>query len=158
MSPRAKKGKQQPDKRTNKREGSPRRKGRDEGPQRRLPPGLLRARREVGLPLVIQDEPSATGVLIPVSVLLASLRAGRSRAVKLEDPPTASKIARLLAEDPFLQVFGGLGGASALYELNRGACGTMTGFAFPEILAAIRGEHARVRWSAPGCSSTATSR
>jgi 4-hydroxy-tetrahydrodipicolinate synthase len=97
---------------------------------------------ERGLPLVIQDEPSATGVLVPVSILLASLRAAGSRAVKLEDPPTAPKIARLLAEDPSLQVLGGLGGAAALYELNRGACGTMTGFAFPEILAAIRSEHA----------------
>ncbi len=105
-------------------------------------PGFFARVAESGLPLVLQDEPGATGVLIPVSVLLASLRASGARVVKLEDPPTAPKIARLLAEDPSLQVFGGLGGAAALYELNRGACGTMTGFAFPEILAGIRSEHA----------------
>ena len=35
-------------------------------------------------------------------------------------------------------MFGGLGGASALWELERGACGTMTGFAFPEVLRAVR--------------------
>ena len=28
--------------------------------------------------------------------------------------------------------------AAALWELERGACGTMTGFAFPEILRAVR--------------------
>jgi 4-hydroxy-tetrahydrodipicolinate synthase len=34
-------------------------------------------------------------------------------------------------------VFGGLGGAMFLDELRRGAAGTMTGFAFPEILVDI---------------------
>ncbi len=91
-----------------------------------------------GLPLIIQDEPAATGVVIPVSILLASLEAAGSRTVKLEDPPTPPKIGRLLAAEPSLAVFGGLGGAAALWELERGACGTMTGFAYPEILRAIR--------------------
>lgn len=91
-----------------------------------------------GLPLIVQDEPVATGVTVPVSILLASLAASGARAVKLEDPPTPPKIGRLLAADPGLAVFGGLGGAAALWELERGACGTMTGFAFPEVLRAIR--------------------
>ncbi len=56
--------------------------------------------------------------------------------MKIEDPPTPPKIGRLLAGDPELDVFGGLGGVSALGELRRGACGTMTGFAYPEILRA----------------------
>jgi 4-hydroxy-tetrahydrodipicolinate synthase len=91
-----------------------------------------------GLPLIIQDEPAATGVLIPTSTLLASVDASGAAAVKLEDPPTPPKISRLLAARPDLAVFGGLGGVSALYELRRGACGTMTGFAFPEILRHVR--------------------
>lgn len=91
-----------------------------------------------GLPLIVQDEPAATGVVIPVSVLLAVLDGSGARTVKLEDPPTPPKIGRLLAADPDLAVFGGLGGAAALWELERGACGTMTGFAYPEILRAIR--------------------
>jgi 4-hydroxy-tetrahydrodipicolinate synthase len=95
----------------------------------------------VGLPLIVQDEPAATGVNVPVSVLLASLAAAGARIVKLEDPPTPPKIARLLAQDPTLDVFGGLGGAASLWELERGACGTMTGFAYPEILRAIRLAH-----------------
>ena len=36
-----------------------------------------------------------------------------------------------------MKVFGGLGGVYFLEELQRGAVGTMTGFAFPEILVAI---------------------
>jgi len=91
-----------------------------------------------GLPVIIQDEPNATGVVLPVSILLASAVASGSCTMKIEDPPTPTKIARLLAADPELDLFGGLGGVSALGELRRGACGTMTGFAYPEILRAIR--------------------
>ena len=86
----------------------------------------------------MQDEPAASGVNLPVSVLLAALDACNSTVVKLEDPPTPPKIARLLAARPDLTVFGGLGGVSAHSEMLRGAAGTMTGFAFPEILRAIR--------------------
>lgn len=91
-----------------------------------------------GLPLVIQDEPNATGVVLPVSILLAAAAASGSRTMKIEDPPTPAKIGRLLAGNAQLDIFGGLGGVSALGELRRGACGTMTGFAYPEILRGIR--------------------
>ncbi|MEU7874444.1 dihydrodipicolinate synthase family protein [Dactylosporangium sp. NPDC049140] len=90
------------------------------------------------LPVIVQDEPAATGVTLPVSALLAALDAAGSTVVKLEDPPTPPKIGRLLAQRPGLTVFGGLGGVSAYSELRRGAAGTMTGFAYPEILRAIR--------------------
>jgi 4-hydroxy-tetrahydrodipicolinate synthase len=36
-----------------------------------------------------------------------------------------------------MRIFGGLGGVYFLEELQRGAVGTMTGFAFPEILVRI---------------------
>ena len=88
--------------------------------------------------MIVQDEPAATGVPMPVSALLAALDATGSTVVKLEDPPTPPKITRLLAARPDLTVFGGLGGVSAYAELSRGASGTMTGFAFPEILRALR--------------------
>jgi 4-hydroxy-tetrahydrodipicolinate synthase len=91
-----------------------------------------------GLPLVIQDEPNATGVVLPASILLAAAAASGSRTMKIEDPPTPAKIGRLLTGNADLDIFGGLGGVSALGELRRGACGTMTGFAYPEILRAIR--------------------
>ena len=91
------------------------------------------------LPVVVQDEPAATGTVMPVGVLVRCVDAAASTAVKLEDPPTPPKIARLLEQRPGLDVFGGLGGSFALDELRHGARGTMTGFAFPEILAAVRG-------------------
>ena len=84
---------------------------------------------------------AATGVLIPVSTLLAAAEASGSRTMKIEDPPTPAKIGRVLAAEPELDVFGGLGGVSALGELRRGACGTMTGFAYPEILRASSRAH-----------------
>lgn len=93
---------------------------------------------EAGLEIVVQDEPVATGVKLPVEVLARCVDAAGAATVKLEDPPTPPKIARLLDLRPGLRVFGGLGGAFALAELRQGACGTMTGFAFPEILAALR--------------------
>jgi 4-hydroxy-tetrahydrodipicolinate synthase len=74
---------------------------------------------------------------VPIEILLRCVDAAAAVAVKLEDPPTPVKIARLLELRPTLAVFGGLGGAFALSELRRGARGTMTGFAFPEILAAV---------------------
>ncbi len=87
---------------------------------------------------------------MPVSVLRACLASSGARTVKLEDPPTPPKIGRLLDADPSLSVFGGLGGASALWELDRGACGTMTGFAYPEILRAVRVAHERGERAAAG--------
>ncbi|HEY7935575.1 MAG TPA: dihydrodipicolinate synthase family protein [Candidatus Limnocylindrales bacterium] len=101
-------------------------------------PAYMKGAAAGGLPLIIQDEPNATGVLLPVSILLAASVASGSSTMKIEDPPTPPKIARLLAADSRLDLFGGLGGVSALGELRRGACGTMTGFAYPEILRGIR--------------------
>jgi 4-hydroxy-tetrahydrodipicolinate synthase len=103
-----------------------------------LPEFFGRVAREGGLTLVVQDEPAATGVTMPVDIVLRCVESAGARTVKLEDPPTPPKIARLLSSDPGLRVFGGLGGVSALAELRAGACGTMTGFALPEILGAVR--------------------
>lgn len=113
-----------------------------------FPPFLAQVGEHGALPIVVQDEPAATGVRLPVSVLVRAVDAVDARTVKLEDPPTPPKIARLLAERPHLDVFGGLGGVSALWELRGSACGTMTGFAFPEVLAEVRrateaGDHDR---------------
>lgn len=95
-------------------------------------------RRTGGLPILVQDEPRATGVIMPVSTLLAVAEAADAAGVKVEDPPTPPKIAKLIAQDPSLVLFGGLGGSAALSELRAGAAGTMTGFAYPELLRAMR--------------------
>jgi 4-hydroxy-tetrahydrodipicolinate synthase len=104
-----------------------------------LPNHFGAIRKGSGLDIVVQDQPGATGVRMPHELLLACVDAAASRTVKLEDPPTPLKIARLIDARPDLDVFGGLGGVAALSELRRGACGTMTGFAVPEVLAAVRG-------------------
>lgn len=90
------------------------------------------------LPVLLQDEPVATGVVLPPTVLAAAAGRVDAWAVKLEDAPTPPKIGKLLAAAPDLAVFGGLGGVSAYNELLRGAAGTMTGFAYPEVLRAVR--------------------
>jgi 4-hydroxy-tetrahydrodipicolinate synthase len=59
------------------------------------------------------------------------------RYLKLEDDPTAQKVTAILAAEPTIAIFGGLGGNFMLEELQRGAAGMMTGFGFPEILVAI---------------------
>ena len=90
------------------------------------------------LPVLLQDEPVATGVQLAVSTLVEALRRSGAVAIKLEDAPTPPKITKLLAKVGDLTVYGGLGGVSAFAELSRGAAGTMTGFAYPEVLRAVR--------------------
>ncbi len=90
----------------------------------------------VELPIVVHDYPASTGILMSPELLARLFREIENiRYVKLEDPPTGMKMARLqeLAGDEF-GVFGALGGAYAFEELDRGAVGIMTGFAYPELL------------------------
>ncbi len=57
--------------------------------------------------------------------------------LKLEDEPSPSKVSLVRKACPDMVIFGGLGGMMFLEELRHGASGTMTGFAFPEILVEI---------------------
>ena len=89
--------------------------------------------------LIIQDFPETNGVFMPpafIERLHKNLE--NAKYLKLEDPPTPPKVTavRKLTGDT-LGIFGGLGGLYFLEELLRGACGTMTGFAFPEILVQV---------------------
>ncbi len=103
----------------------------------------------VDLPIVVQDYPPIAGFAMEPSLLARIAREiPAARTIKLEDPPTPFKTARILeacAGTP-VQIFGGLGGVFLLEELISGATGAMTGFAFPEILVRIMrhwhaGEH-----------------
>jgi 4-hydroxy-tetrahydrodipicolinate synthase len=71
--------------------------------------------------------------------MLAELaeRIPNARYLKLEDPPLMEKIGAIRARTDKFEIFGGLGGMFFLEELKRGASGTMTGFAFTEILIAV---------------------
>jgi 4-hydroxy-tetrahydrodipicolinate synthase len=90
-------------------------------------------------PLVVQDEPVFSGVVMPAP-FLASLTDAlpRARAIKLEELPSPLKATQVLAaaQRP-VAVYGGMGGVYFYEELVRGAAGTMTGFAFPEVLVAV---------------------
>lgn len=91
----------------------------------------------VDIPIVIQDYPPISGFTMEASLLAKIAReVPTARTIKLEDPPTPLKIARVLerAEGIPLAILGGLGGTYLLEELMAGAAGTMTGFAIPEIL------------------------
>lgn len=92
------------------------------------------------IPIVVQDFPPLSGFTMEAALLVQLAREIPSaRTIKLEDPPTPLKTARLLeaAGDVPLTIFGGLGGVYLLEELMAGSAGAMTGFAFPEILVGI---------------------
>jgi 4-hydroxy-tetrahydrodipicolinate synthase len=75
--------------------------------------------------------------------LLAAMaeRIPNIRHLKLEDPPLMEKISAIRERTVRYHIFGGLGGMFLLEELNRGAAGTMTGFAFTEILVGVFKAH-----------------
>ncbi len=93
----------------------------------------------VDIPIVLQDFPPVSGFTMEPAILARIAREVPAvKAVKLEDPPTPWKTARILAEaGPGIKILGGLGGVFLLEELLSGASGTMTGFAYPEILVRI---------------------
>lgn len=98
----------------------------------------------IGLPIVVQDYPPSSGVLMSPEWIGALARESpRLACLKLEDEPSAPKTSAVLAANPAVRVFGGLGGLFFLEELRRGAVGTMTGFGFPEILVDVHR-----RWTA----------
>ncbi|MCD6727731.1 MAG: dihydrodipicolinate synthase family protein [Solirubrobacteraceae bacterium] len=100
-----------------------------------------------GLDVVLQDYPASGHPRVAADVLAAAAREVSSvRAVKAEDPPTPAKIAELAGLAPNVAQLGGLGGLWLLWELRAGARGTMTGFAFPEALAAIVADAASGDW------------
>jgi 4-hydroxy-tetrahydrodipicolinate synthase len=95
---------------------------------------------EVGLEVVVQDYPPASGFSMEPALLARIAReVPCARTIKLEDPPTPLKTARILeaAGGVPVRILGGLGGVFLLEELLAGAAGVMTGFAYPEMLVAI---------------------
>ncbi len=88
--------------------------------------------------IVVQDFPPVNDVVMsaPMLARLAE-QIPNARYLKLEDPPLMEKITSIRALTDQFQIFGGLGGMFLLEELQRGASGTMTGFAFSEVLVAV---------------------
>src|SRR6476661_5436494 len=84
----------------------------------------------VDLPIVVQDYPPISGFAME-SGLLARIakEVPTARTIKLEDPPTPFKTARILAAagQTEVAILGGLGGVFLIEELLAGAAGVMTG-------------------------------
>jgi len=94
----------------------------------------------VDVPIIVQDYPPISGYAMEPALLARIARdVPAARTIKLEDPPTPFKTARILEQTKGLDVaiFGGLGGVFLLEELMAGAAGAMTGFAFPGVLVDI---------------------
>jgi 4-hydroxy-tetrahydrodipicolinate synthase len=94
----------------------------------------------VDIPIVVQDYPPISDFAMEAGLLARIAKEIPSaRTIKLEDPPTPFKTARILEQAQGLNVaiFGGLGGVFLLEELLAGAAGAMTGFAFPARLVGI---------------------
>jgi 4-hydroxy-tetrahydrodipicolinate synthase len=98
-----------------------------------------RVAEAVSIPVVVQDEPVNTGVVMPAPFIARVVNEIEGcRYVKLEEAPTTIKITKLSEKieetEKNASIFGGLGGMYFYEELSRGAVGIMTGFAYQEIL------------------------
>ncbi len=106
-------------------------------------PGLTehfrRIAEAVEAPIILQDFPAVNGVTMSPRQMADLCKAVPSiTTIKLEDAPTPQRTAQTLAlTGDQISVVGGLGGMYLLDELRRGAAGTMTGFAYPEVLVSI---------------------
>jgi len=90
----------------------------------------------VSVPIIVHDYPPAARVILsPALLVRLHQEIPRVQYVKLEDAPTGPKIdqVRSLAGESF-GIFGAYGGLYALEELERGACGIMTGFVYQDLL------------------------
>lgn len=106
-------------------------------------PGLTehfrRIAEAVDSPIILQDFPAVNGVTMSPRQMADLCDAVKSiTTIKLEDAPTPQRTAQTLAlTGDRISIVGGLGGMYLLDELRRGSSGTMTGFAYPEVLVSI---------------------
>lgn len=116
--------------------------------QRAVFEGLAEVATASPLPCVIQDAPANTGVNLAVETLARLVvEVPHVAAVKIEPRPSVPKIGAIVDALRGRQgtVLGGSGASQLLFELDRGAVGTMPGPAVPDLLAAICDLHAAGR-------------
>ena len=99
----------------------------------------------VKLPIIVQDHPAISQVHMPVELILRMVRdIPRIAGIKGEALPSPARIGALvkgMEGGRSVNVLTGLGALYGLFDLERGSVGFNTGFAFPEVLIAILGEH-----------------
>ncbi len=94
--------------------------------------------KSVDIPVVLHDYPASFGITMSVPLIARLNAEGFAPYLKQEDVPPLSKLTKVMeATNGGIGAFGGLGGQYFLEELDRGAAGIMTGFAFPEVLVDI---------------------
>lgn len=94
----------------------------------------------IDVPIVVQDHPASTQTFMSVPLLLRLVdEIPQVRCIKEEHPPTPQKLAALIdgMTGRRVTLLQGLGALYGLFDLERGADGFMTGFAFPEVLRAM---------------------
>lgn len=87
------------------------------------------------LPIILLDNPKF-GAVLPVSLIRTlSFTVPEVCGIKLEEEPTAAKMAHVRGLlGPRIRIFGGLGGVHCLDELEYGADGFFTGYPQPALL------------------------
>lgn len=92
---------------------------------------------QVPLPIVLQDHPASTQVHMSVPLLLRLVsELPRIACIKAEAAPSPPRVSALLdgMTARRVPILVGLGALYGMFDLERGASGFMTGFAFPEVL------------------------
>lgn len=93
-----------------------------------------------GVPVVIQDAPTWTGVPMPAELLIeVAKRSSHLRWVKVEAPPAAAKIRALAGNG--MHVFGGYGALHLAEDLAAGIEAVMPGCALPGLYVDIWRSH-----------------
>lgn len=94
---------------------------------------------EAEISIVLQDFPAVNGVTMEPQFMAEVCRAvPQVETIKLEEPPTATRIRRTLQLlDDDRTIVGGMSGLYMWNELRSGASGIMTGFPYPEVLVDI---------------------
>jgi 4-hydroxy-tetrahydrodipicolinate synthase len=103
----------------------------------------------LAIPIVLQDHPASSDVHMSVALMLRLLREVPAiKCIKEEAVPTAAKIRQLRdgMPDKSLPILTGLGALYAPFDLEAGSAGFNTGFAFPEVLAAMVSAAQRADW------------
>jgi 2-keto-3-deoxy-L-arabinonate dehydratase len=84
--------------------------------------------RAVSIPIMVQDAPLMSQVVLPAPLLAKMAREiEHVSLVKLEAPPTAPKFTQVLESKPPVILFGGLNGNFLIEEYDRGSRGVMPG-------------------------------
>ena len=112
-----------------------------------------RVAASISVPIVAQDHPASTQVHMALPLVLRLLQEiPQIACIKQEATPTPPKTRALIAAmaEDRATILTGLGALYGLYDLESGADGFMTGFAFPEVLQALvrarnAGQHERVQ-------------